>query len=352
MRHGSHIDPPNRFQKIHLELDPEQLSDDDDDVGGEPHRKIEYLEDDSQSIVSENRSPDIPFRYSVNPYRGCIHACSYCYARPTHEYLGMSAGLDFETKIVVKPRAEEYLRDFLGRPNYQPDSLVFSGVTDCYQPAERRFQLTRKCLELLYSCRHPVGLITKNALILRDLELLSEMAKESLVHVMISITTQDLELARLMEPRTSTPVARLRAVGALAECGVPVGVMVAPLIPGLNDHEVAGILQSASNAGASVAGYTLLRLPTTVQPVFEEWLRRTYPDRFDKVMGRLKQTRQGDITNPGFGDRMKGVGDAAERLRTLFHLFRRKYGLNDRFPAYDFSRFIPPPNTSGQLWLF
>lgn len=274
MRHGSNIDPPNRFETVHQEADLEHLEWDQEHLRTLTHRRIEYVFDSSRSIVSENKSPDIPFRYSVNPYRGCGHGCAYCYARPGHEFLGFNAGLDFETKIVVKRDAAELLREFLSRKSWQPEPITFSGVTDCYQPAEGEFRLTRQCLEVAWECRQPVSIVTKNALVLRDRELLTRMADKGLVHVYLSITTLDPELARDMEPRTSIPTARLRAVRQLREAGVPVGVMIAPVIPGLNDCEIPQILNAAKEAGAITAGYILLRLPLTVEPVFIEWLHR------------------------------------------------------------------------------
>src|SRR5579863_9050076 len=264
MPHGSMIDPPNRFERINRERDFEHLEWDLEYIAGVEKRPIEYLPDASKSIVSKNESPDVPFRFSVNPYRGCAHGCSYCYARNTHEYLGFNAGLDFETRIVVKHDAAELLAEFLARDSWNPEPITFSGVTDCYQPAEREFRLTRRCLEVVVECRQPVGIITKNALVVRDVDLLGRLASSNLVHVFLSITTLDSKLARTMEPRTSVPAARLRAVKELADAGVPVGVMFAPVIPGLNDSEMAAVLEAAKSAGAKSAGYVFLRLPLTV----------------------------------------------------------------------------------------
>ena len=287
MRHGSRLDPPNRFEPTHSVPDFTDLEWDTEYLSEFHSRRIEYIADSSRSIVSENNSPDIPFRYSINPYRGCIHACAYCYARPGHEFLGYNAGLDFETKIVVKHDAPELFLDFLSRDAWQPEPITFSGVTDCYQPAEREFRLTRRCLELADACRQPVSIVTKNALVLRDLELLRSLAADNLVHVFVSVTTLDAQLARDMEPRTSIPTARLRAVETLAEAGVPVGVMTAPIIPGLNDSEVPAILEAARKAGAMRASFVLLRLPLTVEPVFKEWLERTQPLKAARVLGRV-----------------------------------------------------------------
>ncbi len=352
MRHGSSIDPPNRFETVHYDPDFEHVEWDQEHLRALTHRKIEYIADSSKSIVSENKSPDIPFRYSVNPYRGCVHACAYCYARPGHEYLGFNAGLDFETKIVVKRDAPRLLREFLSKKAWKPEPITFSGVTDCYQPAEREFRLTRQCLEVALECRQPVSVVTKNALVLRDLEIFKELAANHLVHVYLSITSLDPDLARDMEPRTSIPAARLRAVHMLADAGVPVGVMTAPIIPGLNDSEIPQLLEAAKAAGALAANYILLRLPTTVEPVFVEWLRRTQPLKAEKVLGRIKGTRNGNLSSSKWGERMVGQGQTAELIRDLFRIFSQKYGLDAKLPAQNCDDFRPPPPASGQLRLF
>ena len=247
---GSHVNPPNRFGLPLYQPDFEQLEGDEDALERLRRPPTEFLPDKARSVVSENHSPDIPFRYSLNPYRGCEHGCSYCYSRPYHEYLGFSAGLEFETKIVVKEDAPELFRDFLAHDRWRPESITLSGVTDCYQPAERRFLLTRRCLEVAVEARQPLTIITKNALVLRDLDLLRDLAADNLIHVLLSVTTLDAVLARSMEPRTSTPEARLRAVRTLTEAGVPAMVLVAPVIPGLNDSEIPAVLAAAKEAGA------------------------------------------------------------------------------------------------------
>ncbi|MBL8889412.1 MAG: PA0069 family radical SAM protein [Planctomycetaceae bacterium] len=353
-RHGSNLDPPNRFETLQRVVLPEDLDQlaADDDLLEAPARNIEYYDDQSESILSENQSPDIPFRYSINPYRGCIHACAYCYARPTHEYLGFNAGLDFETRIVVKRQAARLLRERLSAKSWEVEPIVFSGVTDCYQPAERKFRITRECLEVAVECRQPVGIITKNALVVRDLDLLTELARDQLVHVFVSLTTLDSDLARLLEPRTSTPAARLRAIESLATANVPVGVMTAPMIPGLNDSELPQLLTAARESGAMAAGYTLVRLPLTVAPVFEEWLRRTQPLRAEKVLMRIRETRDGALNSSRFGQRMKGRGLIAEQIQQMFRLFRDRLGLAERLPDYNRTAFRPPRAANGQLWLF
>jgi len=349
---GSHLNPPNRFALTHTEAEPDFVERDEDGNEITTQPRTEFLLERSRSIVTENDSPDIPFRYSLNPYRGCEHGCAYCYARPTHEYLGFNAGLDFETKIVVKENAPELFREFLARDSWQPEPIVLSGVTDCYQPCERRLRLTQACLEVAVEARQPMGIITKNALILRDLDLLRDLARDNLVHVTISVTTLDAGLARSLEPRTSTPAARLRAVRTLAEAGVPVCVLVAPIIPGLNDSEVPAILAAGKEAGAGAAGYVLLRLPLTVAPVFREWLERERPERLSRVEGRIRNVRGGKLNDAAFGTRMCGTGVLAQQIGDLFSMFARRFGLDGKLPPYDCSHFRPPLPKSGQLRLF
>jgi DNA repair photolyase len=349
---GSHIKPPNRFEAVHTEPDLEHVEGDEEFLEEAGRAETQYLPDASQSIVTENHSPDIPFRYSINVYRGCSHGCSYCYARPTHEYLGLNAGLDFETKIFVKHQAPALFREFLSRPTWQPEVIVFSGVTDCYQPAEREYRLTRQCLEVAWEARQPVAIITKNALVVRDLDLLQPLAEARLVQVGVSVTTLDATLGRTMEPRTSSPAARLRTIRTLADAGVPVRVMVAPVIPGLNDKEVPAILAAAADAGATSAGYVLLRLPLTVRPVFLEWLERTRPDSRPRIESLIRSTRDGDLNSAEFGSRMRGSGEMSKQISQLFKTFVRKHGLDKPMPKYDCEQFRPPVSASGQMRLF
>jgi DNA repair photolyase len=352
MRHGSRIDPPNRFEAVHRERDFEHFQWDQEYLRSVSNRKIEFLPDSSKSIVSENDSPDVPFRYSLNPYRGCIHSCSYCYARPTHEYLGFNAGLDFETKIVVKHDAAALFREFLAKDSWKPEPITFSGVTDCYQPAERQFQLTRQCLGVALECRQPISIVTKNALVLRDLDILKSLAADDLIHVYLSVPTLSVELARDMEPRASIPPARLRAIGMLAEAGIPVGVMVAPIIPGLNDSEVPAILAAAKESGAITASYVLLRLPLAVESVFQEWLQRTQPLKAERILTRIRQTRGGALNKSAWGERMVGAGEIAEQIGSMFKMFKRKHGLDSRLPPQNCDAFRPPLPKSGQMRLF
>jgi DNA repair photolyase len=349
---GSQLNPPNRFGGPSHVLELDEVEDDAEYLDGLRNRPTQYLPDRCRSIVTENDSPDVGFRYSINPYRGCSHGCSYCYARQTHEYLGLNAGLDFETKIFVKEDAPELFREFLSRESWRPEPIAISGNTDCYQPAERRFRLTRRCLEVAAEFRQPVGFITKNALIVRDLDILGEMAGDGLVHVNVSVTTLDADLARSMEPRTSTPAARLRAIRALRDAGVPVRVLVAPIIPGLNDSEIPAILAAAREAGAQHAAFTMLRLPLTVAPVFQEWLTREQPGRAAKIEGRIRAMRGGKLNNAEFGDRMVGSGAMAQQIGNLFRLFAAKHGLDGGLPAYDCTKFRRPRPKMGQLWLF
>lgn len=352
---GAQIQPPNRFVRTHCEDDFEQLEQDDELDGGdlrdERNIRTEYLPDDSQSIISENDSPDITFNYSLNPYRGCAHGCVYCYARPTHEYLGFSAGLDFETKVMVKHDAPELFRRWLARERWRCELIVFSGVTDCYQLAERRFGLTRGCLEVALDARQPVGIITKNALVTRDLDVLREMATHNIVNVSLSVTTLDAALAHTMEPRTSPPVSRLKAITRLADAGVRVNVMVAPIIPGLNDSEIPAILGAAADAGAQHASYTLLRLPHAVGPIFFDWLERTMPSHKDRIESRIRATRGGELSSSDFGKRMRGDGAMAEQIKQTFHVFARKYKLDKKLPPLSTDGFRRP-TSPGQGWLF
>lgn len=347
---GAQTDPANRFERIHSEQDFEQLAlDDVSDVRSVP---TQFLIDHSRSIVAENDSPDIPFRYSLNPYRGCEHGCAYCYARPTHEYLGFNAGLDFESRILVKERAPELFRDWLARDEYQPEWIAFSGVTDCYQPAERRFELTRRCLQVAAECGQPIGMITKNALVTRDLDVLQSMTAQRTLHVTLSVTTLDAELARTLEPRTSSPEARLRAIHELSSAGVETGVMIGPVIPGLNDVEIPAILQAAKEAGALTASWVLLKLPLTVRPVFTDWLTKALPSKKDKIESMIRQCRGGELNDSQFGRRQRGDGPIAEQIAQTFRVFAKKHKLDSDLAPLETKFFKHPTPTSGQMRLF
>lgn len=341
---GAASNPPNRFLPIAVER--EEWSDPDD-----PGPRTRFLRDSSRSILARNDSPDVGFNVSVNPYRGCEVGCSYCYARPTHEYLGFSAGLDWETRIVVKEDAPELLREELASPAWKPQVIAMSGVTDPYQPVERRLRITRRCLQVLAEFRNPVAVITKRDTVTRDIDLLAELASFDAAAASLSVTSLDRELQRAMEPRASTPERRLEAIRRLSEAGIPTGVMVAPVIPGLNDHEIPAILERAAAAGAERAAFVMLRLPHGLDELFADWLERHYPERKEKVLNRLRDLRGGRLYDAGFGTRMKGEGPFAEQVRQMFGVAARKAGLNRERRKLSTAAFRRPAS-GGQLGLF
>jgi DNA repair photolyase len=320
---GATINPANRFEALHYELEDWC----EPDTEARP-RRTQFLQDDSQSIISYNNSPDVGFDASLNPYRGCEHGCAYCYARPTHEYLGFSAGIDFESRILVKPKAAELLATELAKPSWKPQLLALSGVTDAYQPIERKLQITRSCLQVLAQFRNPVVIITKNHLVARDADYLRELATVSAASVTLSITTLEPKLVRILEPRASSPTQRLEAISSLHRAGIPVGVNVAPIIPGINEHEIPKITNAAAEAGAQFASYTIVRLPLTVAPVFVAWLETHFPERKEKVLNRIRSLRNGKLNNPDFSTRMRGEGPLAEEVHQLFEISCRRAGLN------------------------
>lgn len=349
---GTAAAPPNRFESLRTDADWEQLAADDELLLEPSKVATEFLPDKSRSLIVENDSPDIPFRFGVNPYRGCEHGCSYCYARPGHEYLGMNAGLDFETKILVKYDAVRIFRRELNRPSWKGEWLHMSGVTDCYQPCERRFRLTRGLLEVMNEASQAVTIVTKNALVCRDIDILADMAQRNLVQVGLSVTTLDPQLARVLEPRTSSPQARLKAIRALSSAGVPVRGMLAPMIPGLTDHELPQLLEAVKEAGASAASYIMLRLPFAVAPIFQQWLSEHRPLALPKVEGLIRAAREGALYKSEFGSRMKGKGVYAENLKTTFNVFVKKLGLDGPPPELNCSQFSPPRDAGGQQRLF
>ena len=308
--------------------------------------------EEARKILSRNDSPDIPFDVAVNPYRGCEHGCVYCYARPTHSYLGYSPGLDFETRLVAKANAVEALRAEISRPGYKPSPINIGSATDAYQPIERDWRLTRGMLELMLETRHPVTIVTKNALVARDLDLLAALAEQNLVVVYMSITTLDAGMARTLEPRAAAPWRRLEAVRNLTAAGVPVGVLVAPVIPFINDDAMEHILQESKAAGAHYASYTVIRLPWEVKTLFEDWLNAHYPDRAQRVLHRIEDLRNGRRNDPNFGSRMRGTGIWADLLRQRFAVATRKLGLNRHRLALDCDRFQPPASAGGSAALF
>jgi DNA repair photolyase len=337
---GSERNPPNRFEELHVELD-------DGEAEPAPTR---FYRDASRSVLAENASPDLGFRWSLNPYRGCEHGCAYCYARPTHEYLGFSAGLDFERRIMVKTDAPALLRRALATPRWRGETIALSGDTDCYQPVERRLRLTRACLEVLAEARNPVEVVTKSALIVRDVDLLGDLAAARAAHVSVSVTTLDADLAARLEPRAARPERRLEAIARLAAAGVPVSVLVAPLIPGLTDRELPSILRAAADAGAASAGWVLLRLPASLPGLFEAWLRTHEPVRADHVLSLVRETRDGRLSDAAFGRRQRGTGAYAAQLAQLFAVSARHAGLATSGPALDADGFRRPA-ASGQLRL-
>ena len=329
---GASWNPANRFEKLHVDFTDIDVVDPVAAVEERPRRATQYFRDATKTIIARNNSPDVCFETSINPYRGCEHGCAYCFARPTHEYLGFSAGLDFESKIMVKENAATLLEAELSSPKWKPQTMVLSGVTDPYQPVERRLKITRRCLEVLAKFRNPVGIITKNQLVTRDIDVLRELAEHNAVGVNISVTSLDRKLQQILEPRTSPPQARLDAVAQLREAGIPVGVMVAPIIPGITDEEVPAIVAACAKAGAQFAGYVVLRLPWAVAPLFEHWLDEHFPDRKEKVLGRIRHMRGGGdkIYYSRWSIRQTGEGIFAEQIGAMFEVARRRAGMIER----------------------
>lgn len=341
---GAQIKSPNKFLKQqYVEEHVEGL---DEPFMEAPTTQV-FIEH-PKTIVNKVNSPDLGMMYSMNPYQGCEHGCIYCYARNSHEYWGFSAGLDFESKIIVKPDAHRLLEKTILNPSWQPVPISVSGNTDCYQPLERKYQLTRKILQVFAQYRHPVGMITKNSLITRDIDILSDLAKDNLVHVYISITTLDEKLRGLMEPRTASAVKRLKTIEELAKAGVPVGVMNAPIIPGLNHHEIPLILKAAADHGALTAGMTVVRLNGSIGNIFEDWLRKNFPERFDKVWNQICELHDGAVNDSQFGRRMSGTGNFAEAIHQLFDVSKRKHFQGRKMPAIDLTKF----RRGGNLSLF
>ncbi len=349
---GAPFNPANRFEELHVEVDADadaSLSA-DDVADSRKALRTKYFKDKTQSVLTDNDSPDVGFETGINPYRGCEHGCIYCYARPTHEYLGFSAGLDFESKIMVKEDAPKLLRKELMSPRWKPRVVAMSGNTDCYQPIEKKLEITRGCLEVFAEFRNPVSIITKNHLVTRDIDLLQELAKHQAAAVFISVTTLDSDLARVMEPRTSMPAQRIEAIKKLSDAGVPVGVMMGPTIPGLTDHEMLPLIERATDAGAKYAGYIVVRLPHAVKDLFEKWLDVHAPGKKDKVLNRIRAMRDGKLNDPNFGSRMSGHGIFAEQIEKTFEIACRKAGIFGRRPVLSTTAFRRP--SGPQLELF
>ncbi len=341
---GAQIKTGNRFLKA--EYVAEHIEGLDEPLVSAPDTQV--FEEMAKSVVNKVTSPDLGMMYSMNPYQGCEHGCIYCYARNTHEYYGFSAGLDFESKIMVKKNAAQLLEKFITRPDWQAVPISVSGNTDCYQPLERKYEITRSVLKVFARYRHPLGMITKNGLITRDIDLLSDLAKDNLVHVYISVTTLDEELRRIMEPRTASGMKRMKTVEALASAGIPVGIMNAPVIPGLNHHEIPEILRLAADHGALGAGMTVVRLNGSIGKIFEDWLRKNFPDRYDKVWNQICALHGGNVNDSQFGRRMAGEGNFADAIHQLFRVSKKKYFSERKFPPIDLTKFI----RGGTLSLF
>lgn len=331
---GASNDPLNRFDSLRVEADEDAWVDEDP----RPLKTV-FLKDDSQTVLTPNVANDLSFDYGLNPYRGCEHGCSYCYARTYHEYLGFSAGLEFESKIVVKHTAPALLEKTLARPGYKVGKISMSGVTDCYQPVERKLEITRGCLEVLARFRNPVTIITKNALVARDLDYLKELSRHDAVAVYLSVTTLDPKLARILEPRASSPRMRLETIARLGEAGVLAGVSAAPMIPGLNDSELPAILEAVAAHGGKFAAYSMVRLPGAVKEVFGSWLERHRPLAKEKILGRIRRVHGGALNSTGAGARNRGTGEGAGQLNALFHACCRKYGLDPKFPELSTASF-------------
>ena len=313
--------------------------------------KTEVQVEKPRAIITRNESPDIPFDRSINPYRGCEHGCIYCFARPTHAYMGLSAGLDFEAKLFAKPDAAKLLERELSKPGYKPRTIAIGTNTDPYQPIEKEWRIMRQILEVLAAANHPVTVVTKSALIMRDIDILASMAEKGLAKAAVSVTTLDRKLARLMEPRASTPAKRLEALRALSDAGVPTAILASPMIPALNDHELERILDAGAAAGVKEASYVLLRLPLEVSPLFRDWLLRNYPDRYRHVMSLIRSMRGGKDYDAEFGKRMKGAGPYAWQIARRFELAAKKYGLTRRSISLNADLFVPPSGHGVQLSL-
>jgi len=347
---GAASNPEGRFESAKLEAFDDGWEREEESA---PHPATTVTDEHARSIISRNDSPDIPFEQSINPYRGCEHGCVYCYARPSHAYLNLSPGLDFETKLFAKTNAVELLRAELGKRSYRVSPINLGANTDPYQPIERRYQITRQLLQVMLECRHPVTVISKNALIERDLDLLAALARENLVYAFVSITSLDNKLSAKLEPRASAPHRRIAALQALADAGVPCGVMVAPIIPMLTDRWFETILEQAREAGARMAGYTILRLPWELKDLVREWLELHFPERAEHVLSLVRQMRGGRDNDPRFGSRMRGEGEFAELIRQRFMLTTKRLGFGrGRDVRLDSSRFTPPRAATPQGELF
>ncbi|MGO4437642.1 PA0069 family radical SAM protein [Rhizobium sp. RAF56] len=344
---GAGLNPTGRFEPLSREL----VDDGWETLEDLPPFKTEVQVERPRTAITRNTSPDIPFDRSINPYRGCEHGCIYCFARPTHAYMGLSAGLDFEAKLFAKPDAAKLLERELAKPGYKPRVIAIGTNTDPYQPIEKEWRIMRQILEVLNKAHHPVSIVTKSAMVMRDIDILSELASRNLVRVSLSVTTLDRKLARSMEPRAATPTRRLEAIKALSDAGIPTSIMVAPIIPALNDHEIERILEAGKAAGAREAGYVILRLPLEVSPLFRDWLLQNYPDRYRHVMSLVRSMRGGKDYDAEFGKRMKGAGPYAWQISRRFEMATKRLGLTRRSIQLTDALFVPPDGSGVQLSL-
>lgn len=346
---GSSINPPNPYHKLSHEFE-QDLEDNTYEFEADEDSKTHFIKVHPKTIINKVESPDLPLMYSVNPYQGCEHGCIYCYARPTHNYWGYSAGTEFETRIMVKANAAALLRSELLAKKWKVAPVSFSGNTDCYQPAEKKFQITRQMLQVMAELKHPVGIITKNNLILRDLDILQQLQKDQLIRVYLSVTTLDEKLRRLLEPRTATARQKLKTIETLSKAGIPVGVMMAPVIPGLNSHEILELARVTSDAGARDLGYTVVRLNGQLGEIFKTWLAENYPDRSDKIIRQIAELHGGNLEDKRTGRRMRGDGKIADIIKDTFRLARQKYFQENVLPAFNTNAFVGSRCT--QLTLF
>ncbi|MEQ9617328.1 MAG: PA0069 family radical SAM protein [Phycisphaerales bacterium] len=350
---GAQVNPANRIEHISLTVLGYHLDDQLRDGEGERRIATNVYIDSAKTVINKVTSPDVGMEWTVNPYRGCEHGCVYCYARPTHETFGLSSGLDFESKLFAKVNAPELLRRELAKPSWRGETIVMSGITDPYQPIEKRLRITRGCLEVMAECRQPVGVITKNSLVRRDIDVLSSMAADGCAGVYVSVTSLDNRIASSMEPRASSPSARLETIRALADAGVPVTAMVAPVVPGLTDREVPAILKACAEAGATSASWVMLRLPWGVKDVFTDWLAREFPERGPKVIGLIRDMRGGEMYRSETGERMRGTGAVAAQIAQMFDLWKRRLGLDrECMGSLENRAEFRRPSLDGQMGLF
>jgi DNA repair photolyase len=347
---GAQSNPKNRFDRLHIEELEEDKEFIDDSVDNLRKVNTVFYRDYSKSVISKNDSYDLDFKYSFNPYRGCEHGCVYCYARPTHEYLGFSSGIDFETKIIVKEDAANLLEHEFKKKSYKPETIMFSGNTDCYQPIEKKLRLTRRALQICLDYRNPVSIVTKNSLIERDIDILKKLASMNLVTVLMSITTLDKKITVSMEPRTSTPEKRLKTIEILSKNNIPSGVNLAPIIPGLNDEEIPIILKEVSKHGGILASHSMIRLPYSVKEIFIEWIKNEFPDRSSKILNKIREIHGGKLNENEFGKRFRGEGKLADTINNLFNLSCKRLHLNEKSTELNVNLFRKAHNKQLEIF--